>query len=456
MRQRTLGPYRLLHRLGRGGMGEVWEAELMRQPGSRVALKVLHCDERRSGSQGRFIDEARIGALLDHPHIVRTLDLGREGEDLYLVMECLEGIPLSQVDPASEGPLSCGMVVEIGLQVLEALAYAQNAPSPAGVRLGLIHRDLKPSNLFLTAEGKVKIIDFGIARAAGLELTQTRTGQVRGSLPYLSPEQARGEALDTRSDLFSLGLVLHELLTGRRVFAQPNEAMVLSALLWSPIPPVRQFRADVPVALNEALMWALRRDKAQRPSSAEAFAQALRAGLPEEERWTQARLAHWSAHRRGRVPTASMELPAVFPGGTQTVPFRQTEVLPAAASCPVLPGPRLGGSGWRGVALAAAVLLVAGGVGVLANPWGALFTKPLLAMEKPSGAQEAPGRVTIDSRPRGAAVSIDGTLLGSAPLYRRVLSPGAYTVEAVFPDGRRQQKTLQVVPGMDAQLLLEW
>ncbi|EAU69303.1 serine/threonine protein kinase [Stigmatella aurantiaca DW4/3-1] len=477
-------------------MGEVWEAEPTRQPGSRVALKVLHGDERPAGSRGRFIDEARIGALLDHPHIVRTLDLGREGEDLYLVMECLEGIPLSQLDLTSEGPLACGMVVEMGLQVLEALAYAQNAPSPAGVRLGLIHRDLKPSNLFLTVEGKVKIIDFGIARAAGLELTQTRSGLVRGSLPYLSPEQARGEPLDTRSDLFSLGLVLHELLTGRRVFHQSNEATVLSALLWSPIPPVRQLRADVPVALNEALMWALRRDKAERPSSAEAFAQALRAGLPEAERWTQARLAQWSTRRRGRVPTASMELPAVFPGCTETVPSRQTELLPAVAPSPEVPAPRLGGSGWRGAAVAAGVLLAAGGMGVLANPWGFLFAKPhvfpvgkLSEEPSPEGTasselawvpgrlaassslavrrfpsrlhaaardQEAPGRVTIDSRPSGAALSMDGMPLGSAPLYRHVLSPGSYEVEAVFPDGRRRRKMLQVASGEDAQLLLEW
>lgn len=484
-------------------MGEVWEAEPLHQPGARVALKVLHGDERLSQAWGRFIGEARIGALLDHPHIVRTLDLGREGEDLYLVMERLEGMPLSHLDLVSEGPLPCGMVVEMGLQVLEALAYAQNAPSPAGVRLGLIHRDLKPSNLFLTAEGKVKLIDFGIAQAAGLELTQTRSGMVRGSLPYLSPEQARGEVLDTRSDLFSLGLVLHELLTGRRVFHQSNEATVLSALLWSPIPPVRQFRADVPVALNAALMWALRRDKEERPACAEAFAEALRTALPAEERWTSARLAQWSIHRQACVPTAPLEWTAVFPPGTATVFSRLTEVLPAAPPEPVPPAPRASAGGWRGALLAAGVLLVAGGVGVLANPWGRhvarQYTQAMALIESPSptdtalppgeaGAQEparmptpagvgsssfavrrfpsrppappvpseAPGYVTIESRQAGVALSIDGISLGEAPLRRHKVSPGAYTVEAVLPDGRRQQKTFHVAPGTDAQLLLEW
>ncbi|SEL76658.1 serine/threonine protein kinase [Stigmatella aurantiaca] len=503
MRERILGPYRLLNRLGRGGMGEVWEAEPLHQPGARVALKVLHGDERLSQAWGRFIGEARIGALLDHPHIVRTLDLGREGEDLYLVMERLEGMPLSHLDLVSEGPLPCGMVVEMGLQVLEALAYAQNAPSPAGVRLGLIHRDLKPSNLFLTAEGKVKLIDFGIAQAAGLELTQTRSGLVRGSLPYLSPEQARGEALDTRSDLFSLGLVLHELLTGRRVFHQSNEATVLSALLWSPIPPVRQFRADVPVALNAALMWALRRDKEERPACAEAFAEALRTALPAEERWTPPRLAQWSVHRKACVPTAPVEWTAVFPPGTATVPSRLTEVLPVAPPEPVPPVPRASAGGWRGAVMAAGVLLVAGSVGVLANPWGRhvarQYTQALALLESPppmedalppgeAGAQEpartpapagvgsssfavrrfpsrppappvppeVPGYVTIESRQAGAALSIGGISLGAAPLRRHKVSPGAYTVEAVLPDGRRQQKTFQVAPGTDAQLLLEW
>jgi eukaryotic-like serine/threonine-protein kinase len=504
MSARTLGPYRLLHRLGRGGMGEVWEAEPFHSPGARVALKVLHADERLSQAWGRFIGEARIGALLDHPHIVRTLDLGREGEDLYLVMERLEGMPLSHLDLVPEGPLPCGMVVEMGLQVLEALAYAQNAPSPAGVRLGLIHRDLKPSNLFLTVEGKVKLIDFGIAQAAGLELTQTRSGVVRGSLPYLSPEQARGEPLDTRSDLFSLGLVLHELLTGRRVFHQSNEATVLSALLWSPIPPVSQFRADVPAALNAALVWALRRDKEERPACAEAFAEALRTALPDEARWSPARLAQWSSHRQARVPTAPLEWTAVFPPGTATVPSRMTEVLPPAPPEPPPPEPRAGGGGWRGAAIAAGVLLVAGGVGVLANPWGLTrqYAEALSLLEDPPLAEEAlapgeartqehartpalagpgsssfavrrfpsrspvppavvappepPGYVTIESRQAGAVLSIEGISLGAAPLLRHKVSPGAYTVEAVLPDGRRQQKTFQIAPGLDAQLLLEW
>jgi eukaryotic-like serine/threonine-protein kinase len=503
MRARTLGPYRLLHRLGRGGMGEVWEAELAHPPGTRVALKVLHGDERLSQAWGRFLGEARIGALLDHPHIVRTLDLGREGEDLYLVMERLEGMPLSQLDLVSGGPLPCGMVVEIGLQVLEALAYAQNVRSPAGVRLGLIHRDLKPSNLFLTEEGKVKLIDFGIAQAAGLELTQTRSGVVRGSLPYLSPEQARGEVLDTRSDVFSLGLVLHELLTGRRVFHQSNEATVLSALLWSPIPPVRQLRAEVPVALEAALMWALRRDKTERPACAEGFAQALRLSLPEEARWSPARLAQWFVHRRARDFTAPVEWQAAFPARTATLPSRVTELLPAPPPEPASPGPRASAGGWRGAAIAAAVLLLAGGVGVLANPWGLhvtrQYTQALGALESlpppgkvrspgeagapgparmPAGspvasssfavrrfpfrlpaapaASEVPGYVTIESRPGGVALSIDGISLGSAPLYRHKVSPGEYTVEAVLPDGRRQQRALQVAPGMDAKLLLEW
>jgi serine/threonine-protein kinase len=324
----AFGSYRLIRQIAKGGMGEVWEAYHAQRPDERVALKTLHPDEEGDRTLlTKFLDEARIGATLQHPNIVRTLDLGIEGSRLFLVMELLRGYTLAQLCPIPGEKMPLGMVVGVGLQVLAGLEHAQNAVTPNGTRLSVVHRDLKRSNLLLTDSGIVKIIDFGIAVSS--TSTSTRTGSLRGSLPYLSPEQVRNEAVDGRSDLFSLGLMLHELLTGRRVFDQENEAAVLSAILWGPIPPVRSRREDVPPALEEAISWALQKPVAERPRTPRALAESLAKALPPGEVYGADQLAIWARRSRPTGHTPQLHHTATIAGAVppSVPPARRKEAV---------------------------------------------------------------------------------------------------------------------------------
>jgi serine/threonine-protein kinase len=293
----TLGEYRLIKRIARGGMGEVWSAEPLEGSGVPVAVKVLLSpDETDSASQAKFIGEARIGAALhDHPNIVKTLDVGLEGDRMFLVMELLDGRPLSELSRGVQLPPEAA--VGIALPVLSALEHAQRAPGPNGEPLRLVHRDLKPGNLIITRTGAVKVIDFGIALASGLDQTTTRTGLIRGSIAFVSPEQARGERGDGRSDLYSLAVVMHELLTGQRLFDQESDAARLSAILFGEVPTVRSRGREIPEALDAAITLALHRSPAERPPDAAAFADALRRAIAPASPWGPAELARWAESR---------------------------------------------------------------------------------------------------------------------------------------------------------------
>ena len=302
----SLGRYRLLERLARGGQGEVWLADSVLEPGRRVAVKTLLTEDDRA----RLLAEARIGASLrSHPNVVRTLDVGLEDERLFLVMELLEGRTLAQLERGTRLP--CEAAVGIAVQVLAALEHLQDAR--------LVHRDLKPSNLFVTREGVVKLIDFGLAHAGGATAETTATGTIRGTVSYLSPEQARNERPDHKSDVFSLGVVLHELLTGRRLFSQETVAAQLSAILFGSVPPVASVRSDVPAALDAAVGRALARDAAARPGPRE-LQRLLRAAIAPAEPWSPTDLAAWLATQRlprfGELATTS--LPGPISGGTRT------------------------------------------------------------------------------------------------------------------------------------------
>ena len=212
-----LGPYEILTPIGAGGMGEVYRARDLRL-GREVAVKVLPDHLARDpDSLARFEREARAVAALAHPNILDIHDFGNEGGIEYLVTELLQGETLRQ--RLTGTPLPWRTAVEIGLAVADGLASAHSH--------GIVHRDLKPENVFLTFDGRVKILDFGLARQAPEKSTETsptvatptRTGTVMGTVGYMSPEQARGGHADPRSDIFSLGCILYEMTTGRRAFS---------------------------------------------------------------------------------------------------------------------------------------------------------------------------------------------------------------------------------------------
>jgi serine/threonine-protein kinase len=294
-----LGPYALEECIAVGGMGKVWRSAHVEQPSRQVAVKTLLTgSEARRGELERFVDEARIGALLSHRNVVRTLDVGLDGQQLYLVMELLDGATLSALAPVPGKPLPHGLVLGIALQVLEGLRHAHEAIHD-GKSLHVVHRDIKGSNIFITRDGVVKIIDFGIARSMGSGPGRTAAGLLAGSCGYIPPERVKGEPGDGRCDLFALGVVMHEQLTGRRLFDCDNVADQLSAMMFRPIPPVRSRRPEVPVAVEAALDWALKKEISERAPSAAALASRLRSSVPPEQIWTEKQIAEWASLHHG-------------------------------------------------------------------------------------------------------------------------------------------------------------
>ncbi|MEZ4226783.1 MAG: serine/threonine-protein kinase [Polyangiaceae bacterium] len=275
-----LGSYRIARLLGQGGMGEVY---LGVQPeiGSRVAIKLLSLDAARApGIVERFFAEARAVNVIRHEGIVSILDLARlrDGRP-YIVMEFLDGAPLSKVFEEHR-PMPLGALVQMSIWVLGALGAAH--------ALGITHRDLKPDNVFVTTLGRVKLLDFGIAKLKpdqGGVSDATRTGALLGTPFYMSPEQARGAAVDHRSDLYALGVILFEGLTGQRPFVADSLFELLRQQIEVAPEPPRSLRPDVPAALEALVLRAMAKDPAVRFQSAEEMAQALQqiaAFLPRE------------------------------------------------------------------------------------------------------------------------------------------------------------------------------
>jgi serine/threonine-protein kinase len=272
-----LGPYEIVAPLGAGGMGEVYRARDSRLE-REVAVKVLpqrfSDDPRRLA---RFEREAKAVAALSHPNILAIHDYGRHGALTYAVMELLEGETLGS--RLARGPLPWRQAVEVGAAVADGLAAAHER--------GIVHRDIKPDNLFLTAEGRVKVLDFGLARFTPLPQrhaptapylpAETEPGTVLGTVGYMAPEQVRGQPADARSDLFSLGCVLYEMVSARPPFARETAAETQTAILREEPPDLAACGAAAPLELERLIRHCLEKSVEQRPQTARALAAALHA-----------------------------------------------------------------------------------------------------------------------------------------------------------------------------------
>ena len=278
----TLSHYRIVRFLGRGAMGEVYAAEDVRL-GRQVALKLLPaelcCDQ---AATDRFTREARIVSSLNHAHICTLHDFGQHHGRYFMVMELLEGEPLSSL--IARGPLSVGTLLDLGADVAGALDAAHQQ--------GVVHRDIKPANLFVTSRGDIKVLDFGVAKLAtatgatdtthGFPEQTTSDGTAIGTVAYMSPEQARGEAVDGRSDLFSLGVVLYEMATGRTPFPGLTAGSVFEGILTRSPVPASEFRAGLPEELDRVVARALEKN----PDLRYQTAADLRADLKRLQRKT--------------------------------------------------------------------------------------------------------------------------------------------------------------------------
>ncbi len=334
--------YRVIEKIGSGGMADVFKAvdDVL---GRTVAVKVLH---PRYASDptfvARFRQEAQAAANLSHPNIVNMYDWGRDGETYYIVMEYVKGTDLKSL-VAQQGPLDPRKAAEYAAQVCGALAVAHG--------YDIIHRDIKPHNIVLAPDGTVKVMDFGIARAGNTTMTQT--GSVLGTAQYISPEQAQGKQLSPASDLYSLGVTLYEMVTGRPPFdADTPVATALQQVNDEPVPP-RQVRASIPPALEAVILRAMRKNPAERYASATEMRDDLRRVV------------------NGDAPAGGVYAGAASPDHTSVLPPVERAASARPAGAPrVQPVPERRMSPWAWVAIVAALLVVGLGVAYALGAFG--------------------------------------------------------------------------------------
>lgn len=376
----AMGPYTLVKELGRGGMASVYLA-VGSDGGTRkpFVVKCLHAHLASDPSSvGAFREEARIHEQLDHPSVPRFEAFGEDRGQPYLAMEYLRGRDLRVLLDAVEGPLEPNVAVGIALAVLDVLAYAHDEAGPDGGGLAIVHRDVSPHNIFVCHDGRVALLDFGIARPVGEG--QTATGIVKGRFAYISPEQAQADRVDQRADVWSVGAVLWEMLAGRQLFDAGNDFAVLAASILADAPSLREAAPTVPPELVEIVHRALQRDLEGRFASARAMADALRA-------WTQARGA----------PDLAGVMASCFPGGQEA---EDSFIEAVAVHAP--PAPATGRRGWGPrLAVGLGLVLMVGGAALLWGP-GDSPEGPVSTPPRPGGTLAVAASPTRPGEPFGA------------------------------------------------------
>jgi serine/threonine-protein kinase len=275
----TYGSYELLRRLATGGMAQIFLArERGDEDGQLMVVKRIlpHLAENEDFVR-MFLDEARIAARLNHPNIVQIFNLGALGDSFFIAMEYIHGEDVRRLWKRAEAlghQLPVPLVCRILAEVCAGLDHAHKKTDPSGRPLGIVHRDISPQNLIITFDGGVKIVDFGIAKAAD-QATVTRSGVLKGKYSYMSPEQASGEKIDARSDVFAAGIVLYELLTGQRLFKRGNDVQTLNAVTECEVTPPSDVDPRITKDLNAIVLKALAKRREDRYQEARHLAEAL-------------------------------------------------------------------------------------------------------------------------------------------------------------------------------------
>lgn len=436
------GHYELLQPLATGGMGQLYLARNRAEGFQKlVVVKMLLAHlSRDQGFMTMFLDEARIAAQLNHPHICQIFELGEHAGTHYLAMEYVPGVDLRSLQQhlSERGDrlppaLACRVIADAA----SALHYAHELTDDNGQPLGIVHRDVSPSNVLVSFEGAVKLIDFGIAKAAGRAANTTAAGQLKGKFAYMSPEQAEGEPLDARSDLFSLGLVLHELLTGQRALQRDSDPGTLKAAREANIAPPSTLNSACTVDLDTVVMRALARRPEDRYANSSQFALALEDWLLKNQQPSSQ--AHLAAFLRSAYPdhkersrvraeiTPNTGLDSTFvrtPSGATPQPSGLTRTYltpergalppsdaPAPSASPSPAAPRDSHKGRRFALFGAFALMLASGTVFLARPG----PPPVPMPPVPPAAAEIP-TLKIVSHPSEVEVRVGGDFKGKTPL----------------------------------------
>jgi len=394
---RQMGPYQILKLLGKGGMGEVYLAEDVRLK-RHVALKLLPAHFTMNPDRvRRFEREARAASALNHPNIVTIYQIGQSATTHFIATEFVDGKTLRQL--VNEKPLNLGEIFNVAIQVADALSGAHAA--------GIVHRDIKPENIMIHRHGYVKVLDFGLAKLNENEVTtsdlerstllQSNPGLVMGTVQYMSPEQARGKKVDARADVWSLGIVLYELLSGRVPFEGETPSHVMVSLMEDELPALNRY-AQVPEELNRIVIKTLCKNQKDRYDTAKQLARDLRA-LKENLQLDQ-RLRHWlkevPSEKGGS--TVSIEQPQPFEGAAGAQTNASVEYLTRD------------GFSYKSVAVIALAVMVLGSMGFALYRWR-WRDKPDIKASRIF----QPGdliRVTTTGKVRDTVISADGQYIG--------------------------------------------
>ena len=507
-----IGRYQLLARLASGGMAEIF---LARQTGIGgfeklvVVKRILPHLAREQAFVEMFLDEAVIAAQLNHPNVVQIYDLGESERSYYIAMEYLEGESLGHL--VSEGvrqgqPLGPGLAANLIAQVCDGLHYAHTLEDEQGRPLGIVHRDISPHNVIVLFSGTAKLVDFGIAKAA-TKVHQTQVGTLKGKLTYMSPEQCLGKTVDSRSDLFSLGVVLWELLARKRLFKRDAEPAIIRAIVDEPIPEVRQVRDDVPQALAAVVERALQKEPGARFASAAEMAAALRDFMhqADQDASPQAVEGYALAVLGDQARTKKRLLEQIRRGGAAATPARQlkpkSDSIPSRARAEsaaqlaamaeaatrirtededLAVPPAAGGVRWLRPLLIGLLLCAAGGLGLwwlfgqpATGPQAPAAVEPPPADEPPPAPQPEPAlqsepqpddqsepepapkrrpdpaRLAVRSTPEGCTVQLDGRALDRpTPIDELKVEPGAeHRVTVRCADHQPSEQRFAARPG---------
>jgi serine/threonine protein kinase len=272
--------YKVIEKIASGGMAEVFRAESAGLEGFKkvVAIKRVlpHLSEKKQFI-GMFLDEARLSAHLSHSNCVQVFDIGVGDNTYFIVMEFVDGADLKaliELYRKTGRPLPSEVAALICVKICEGLSYAHELRDSKGVNLGIVHRDMSPPNVLLTRHGEVKIVDFGLAKANS-QLEKSEPGIIKGKFSYLSPEAALGQPIDHRTDIFAVGIILWEMLAGRRLFQGESDLETVRQVQAARVPPIRQLNPQVSAELEQVLARALARDPSQRYQSARELGQDL-------------------------------------------------------------------------------------------------------------------------------------------------------------------------------------
>jgi serine/threonine protein kinase len=436
----SVGRYSLLAKIATGGMAEIWLAKQAGPRGFEKVVVIKRIVDSLSADPEfveMFLDEARIAAQLNHPNIVQIYDLGEHAGAYYIAMEYLPGENLSAVARTSlksGTTLPIPFAVKIIAQAAEGLGHAHGRLGVNGKKLDVVHRDVSPQNIIVTYDGLVKVVDFGIAKAASRG-SQTLGGQIKGKIAYMAPEQAQGGVLDARTDIFSLAIVLYELVTKSRLFHREDQFAAMSAVI-SPDPVERaDVRSSaVPEALADILAKALSKRPDDRYPDARAFQTALEDWLKTQASVNAGDIGTFmDSLFSGRISARAKLIESANRG--ELTPSAARDVLKNDTdhSMPGRTGNRTAMTDPEAVAARrrAVLVLLPSALALLVS--GVLLAKMLTRPDGPAvAAQAAVGTLGVETDPAGADVFVDGAAVGKSPITLPNIALSVHEIRAVL------------------------